>query len=71
MRRETGTLEAKCATNAYSDTITRNKTQIDTQGQQEQLNKEALKKPIKQQILLQSYTYTRKRSLSLGESTTK
>jgi len=40
-------------------------------GQENQLNKRVSKNPMIQQILLQSYAYIRKRSLSLGESTTE
>jgi len=36
---------------------------------EEQLNKGIFKKSIVQQILLHSFVYIRKRSLSLGEST--
>jgi len=35
---ETGTLISECETNTQLDTIILNKTQIDTYGQEEQLN---------------------------------
>jgi len=52
-------------TNIQSDATIHNKTDI----QENQPNKGASKKPMIQQALLLKYIYTKKRSLSLSEST--
>jgi len=72
MEYETDTMVFDYITNTQSDTISHSKTQIDIQ--EDQPNKGAPKKSMIQQtllLLLQSYAYTIKRSLSLDESTTE
>jgi len=56
-------------TNTQPDTITYSKTLTDIQ--EDQSNKGATKKSMIQQTLLQSYAYIKKRSRSLGESTSE
>jgi hypothetical protein len=71
MECETGTLIADYIINTQSDIIILSKIQTDIHGQEEQLNKGVYTKVMVQQTLLQSYTYIRKRSLSLGELITE
>jgi hypothetical protein len=71
MGHETNILGSECITNTQSDTIIHNKIQTDIHGQEGQPNNGRLKKSMIQQILLQRYTYTRKRSCSLDESITE
>jgi len=44
--REMDILGCECITNTQSNTIIHNKTQTDIHGEEDQLNKEALKKPM-------------------------
>jgi len=69
MEREKDTMVSDNIINTQPDTITYSKIQTDIE--EDQSNKGALKKSMIQQILLQSYAYTRKRSRSLSESTSE